>query len=112
MFDGTLESENSNGARKLLARHNASMMAVLELVADFGIATVPKSQVVRWYGQERLSRGIWRDVEEKWREELDEEAALLVADSDGILLFVYGDGLTSSKDAWFQPVSALAKSTD
>jgi hypothetical protein len=47
-------------------RHENSLYDLLEQVAFEGYASVEKWRMARWYGQERFTVGIRRDVRERW----------------------------------------------
>jgi hypothetical protein len=47
-------------------RHENALYDLLEQVAFEGFASIEKWRVIRWYGQERFTVGIRRDVRERW----------------------------------------------
>ena len=47
-------------------RHENALYDLLERVAFEGYSSVEKWRITRWYGQERFSVGIRRDVRERW----------------------------------------------
>jgi hypothetical protein len=49
-------------------------MTRLERCLDIGCAEVGRNELLRWYGQERVTVGIWRDIAERWKEILEETA--------------------------------------
>ena len=49
-------------------RHENALEDLLEQVAYEGFASVEKWKLARWYGQERFTVGIRRDVRERWSE--------------------------------------------
>jgi hypothetical protein len=50
-----------------LSDRNASkIMDVLEEVFIDGVASIPVRQMLYIYGQERMTKGIWRDVIDRW----------------------------------------------
>lgn len=49
-------------------RHVNALDDLLEQVAFEGFASVEKWRLNRWYGQERFTVGIRRDVRERWSE--------------------------------------------
>lgn len=50
----------------MLKRHENALSDLLEQVAYEGYGSVPKWRITRWYGQERFSVGIRRDVRDRW----------------------------------------------
>jgi hypothetical protein len=49
-------------------RHENALDDLLEQVSYEGFASVEKWKLARWYGQERFTVGIRRDVRERWSE--------------------------------------------
>ena len=49
-------------------RHENALNDVLERVAYDGFAAVEKWQLTRWFGQERFSVGIRRDLRQRWED--------------------------------------------
>lgn len=47
-------------------RHENALYDMLEKVAYEGYASIEKWRITRWYGQERFSVGIRRDVRDRW----------------------------------------------
>ena len=47
-------------------RHQNALYDLLELVAYEGFSSVEKWRLTRWYGQERFSIGIRRDIRDRW----------------------------------------------
>jgi hypothetical protein len=98
----------------MLPRHANELLSLLEQVADVGSAVVRKQRLLQCYGQERQTVGIWRDIQEKWEETLDQFGAgkdvpLLVGDGDGVWTFAWGEGLILTDKSWFKDVAVLAK---
>ena len=99
----------------MLPRHANELLSRLERVADIGCAEVRNGELLWWYDQDRLTIGIWRDIEEKWQEvlekcgEQDRDTPLLVAEAHGLWVFIWGQGLTTSQKSWFQDIRELAK---
>jgi len=91
----------------MLSRHLNELMARLERVEDIGFAEIRKNELLRWYGRDRLTKGVWADVYEKWQE-VAEEPILLVGDSDGVWVLAFGSGMTTSNDSWLKEVRDLA----
>ena len=94
----------------MLSRHTNELCLRLERVVDIGCAEIRKSELLLWYGQERLTASIWRDVQEKWIEIAD-NVPLLVGNADGVWVLVWGEGLTAPNEdeAWFQSIENFAK---
>jgi hypothetical protein len=81
----------------------------LEETADVGCSVIRRNLLLHWYGQQRLTVGIWRDILEKWTEVLEQSVVenkstpLLAAEGDGIVTLIFGQGLTSD-GTWFKNV--------
>ena len=97
----------------MLSRHTNELLSRLEQVADIGCAVIRKKELLYWYGQERQTLGIWRDLQEKWDELLETidefDIPLLVGEADGVWTFAWGEGLKVTQKSWFKDVAALAK---
>lgn len=98
----------------MLPRHSNELLGRLERVADLGCVEIRKPELLLWYGQERVTIGIWRDIQEKWEEVLDQggdepSTPLLVGEAEGVWAFIWGEGLTTSESSWFKDVRSLSK---
>jgi hypothetical protein len=49
-------------------RHEYALNDLLERAACVGFAAVDKCQILLWYGQERFSVGIRRDIRSRWED--------------------------------------------
>lgn len=47
-------------------RHENALYDLLEQVANEGYSSIEKWRLIRWYGQERFSVGIRRDIRTRW----------------------------------------------
>jgi hypothetical protein len=95
----------------MLPRHAHELMTRLERVGDIGCVEIRKAELLNWYCQERTTKAIWRDLAERWGELLEswgEESTLLVGDSDGVWVFVWGFGVsTDASEAWLKDLRDL-----
>jgi hypothetical protein len=98
----------------MIPRHANELLSRLEDVANVGCTVVNRNLLLHWYGQERLTIGIWRDIQEKWHEVLDQstwsnkKVPLLASDADhGFVTLIWGDGLTTD-GTWLKNVTHLA----
>jgi len=86
----------------MLTRHTNELSLRLERVADIGCTEVSGDELRRWYGQDRLSKTVWRDIKDRWLE--IDGSPLLVGKSQDVYVFVNGEGLAidkaQSKEAW------------
>ncbi|MET4174614.1 hypothetical protein ABIB99_005720 [Bradyrhizobium sp. LA6.1] len=101
----------------MLARHANQLLNVLERVADVGCAEVSKKMLLHWYSQQRMTVGIWRDIQEKWEEIMEQTGhvrtiPLMVGDAPGLWVFVWGEGLKAGNDAWLAEVSSKRRSDE
>jgi hypothetical protein len=92
----------------MLTRHTNELLLRLERVADVGCAELSGDELRRWYGQERLSKTVWRDIHERWRE-MDGDANLFVGKSGETYVFVYGGSIkldrSDNEDAWLEDLA-------
>jgi len=66
---------------------------------------------------DRFTVTIWREIAEKWEELLantrtmsdKKHVPLLVGEGQPGYVFVWGEGMTTSKDSWLKDVQELAK---
>lgn len=99
----------------MLPRHANQLLNSLERVADIGCTEITNNQLLHWYSQERITVGIWRDIQEKWEEILeyigeDTDVPLLVGESDGVWIFAWGEGLKETPESWFKEITSRSKS--
>jgi len=87
----------------MLTRHINELSLRLERVEDVGCMEVSGDELRRWYGQDRLSKTVWRDIKERW-EEVNDEVPLFVGKSQDHYVFVFGEGLMAdpnySGESW------------
>lgn len=96
----------------MLVRHQNELLSRLDRVADLGSAEIRRSELLRWYSQERVTVGVWRDIDSRWDEhcrEYEEVSSLLVGEEEGVYTLIWGAGLTPSKDAFFRDIAELAR---
>ncbi len=101
---------------KMLPRHTNELYSRLERVTDVGVVEIRKQELLLWYGQQRVTVNIWRDLFEKWGDVLrnrdvkeEEDIPLLVGglDSD-VFVFAWGEGVTCD-GSWFTEVLLLTR---
>lgn len=90
----------------MLTRHANVLMSRLERVEDIGCAEIRKAELLLWYDRDRITKGVWADVHEKWTE-VGGEVPLLVGDADGCWVLIYGKGLNVLKEAWLDDIREL-----
>lgn len=94
----------------MLTRHSNELNIRLERAMDIGCAEITSYELLRWYSQERVTVGIWRDIAERWEELQDTPTIpLLVGEATGVWVFVYGEGLIVGNPSWLKDVTTLAK---
>src|SRR5579862_9921072 len=91
----------------MLPRYANELLTRLERVVQIGCAEVRKQELLWWYDQERVTVSIWRDIQQKWQDELlgdklgwePDDAPLLVGyDGEGRYVLVWGEGLSRSEE--------------
>jgi len=88
-------------------RHVNSLMEVLEDVRDVGFSEIRKSALRAWYSRERITKPVWRDIQEKWEEVSDDP--LFIGELEGSYALIIGAGLEASANAWYQPLIRWAE---
>lgn len=96
---------------RMIARHESALITRLEQVADVGVCYISRNELRYWYDAQRIGINVWRDIDEKWNEiiisidknleESDKGCPLFCAETEGGYTFIWGNGLTTSKTAWF-----------
>lgn len=84
-------------------RHENALYDLLERVAYEGFAAVDKWLVTRWYGQERFSIGIRRDIRNRWSDLASEltwikEKELVLAEGKGQILLMHDQVFFKDKE--------------
>jgi hypothetical protein len=93
---------------QLSERYVGKVLDVLEEVFNTGVATARVNVVLYWYGQDRLTKGIYRDIQQRWDEltadyDFDPAPELLVGREGGVLCFAYGREWDEQKKDWGEP---------
>jgi hypothetical protein len=97
-------------------RFTNELMMRLDRVADVGEAEIGEPELKNWYGQQRATVSIWRDLAERWDETLQERVGfgdedrttpLLVGYSAGRWILIWGRGLTTD-GTWLRDVRDMA----
>ena len=95
----------------MITRHLNELLSRLDRIKDVGCVEIRRNELLHWYGQERLTVNIWRDIHEKW-EEISEEL-LFVSNPDGEpLVFIWGEGLADSETSWFKDIRHYTRKGD
>ena len=95
----------------MLNRHSNELFSRLERIDTVGVTEIRKSEIRLWYQQDRISKGIWRDILDKWTEiDSDKQNKVMVGEADDTYVFVWGQGLSEVKKgkAWLKNLSDLA----
>ncbi len=94
-------------------RHEAELELRLERVFDVGCAEIRHGELLMWFGQDRLTVGIWREIDDRWNELLARThhpfVPLLAGEADGVIVFVWGDGLEARDGSWLKTVHGLTR---
>ncbi|MCS3689396.1 hypothetical protein ABIF07_003578 [Bradyrhizobium elkanii] len=100
----------------MLPRQASELLTHLEEVADVGCTIIRRQRLIHWYGQQRLTVGVWRDIHAKWLEVVeaiqgleDKNIQLFAGEGDGTIALVWGEGLTSD-GSWLKPISEFSRS--
>ncbi|MGB3043900.1 MAG: hypothetical protein WBB98_12015 [Xanthobacteraceae bacterium] len=81
-------------------RAHEQLQGVFEALLDIGFAAVRPNQILAWFSQERMSKGIWKDIQQEWEDFLveqkqkPEEIPLVIGDSGEMFVFIWGEKLS------------------
>ena len=83
-----------------LKRHEDAPMQRFDAVANLGFAYIDWWELYLWYGMERLSKAVWRDLRNRFAETAGEEdgAELWIYEADKGLLLIHSDNLKKISD--------------
>lgn len=71
----------------MIGRYEANIRNLIDEVMFRGYAKVSKELLVKcWYGQERMSKSVWRDIAEKFPEDASPEEYQVFEWGDDILI--------------------------
>ena len=87
----------------MISRHLNDVMGRLESICDRGHGEISKYELARWYGFERKTKKIWKDLQDKW-EEVSDGSELMVGDTNDGWVLIYGRGLRGSDNSWFKDI--------
>lgn len=94
---------------KISKEHADDITRRFERVADYGYCTIHASELKRWYGQQRITVNVWRDLYSRWESFVGartvDKNKLLVAQEGTNFVFIWGEGLTPSQDSWFKDIA-------
>lgn len=94
----------------MMPHHRYELKNRLERVQNIGCAEITRDELLRWFDQQRMTKGVWRGIRDEWAELEDSpENTLLIGDSDPTFVFVWGgEGLDVGEKAWLKDVRHLA----
>lgn len=83
----------------------------LDQVEDRGFAEITSKELARWYGRQRIGKGVWQDIIERWVERTDEPLLVSEVENSNTFLFVWGEGLTckDDNDGWLRPIDDFVR---
>lgn len=71
----------------MIKRHEDSLMARIDALAWQGYCEIKWWELRAWYGMERLTKNVWKDIVDRFDELMDEESTIrLLERPDGVLL--------------------------
>lgn len=78
----------------MLKRHEDSLMERFDIVALRGFATIERWELNLWYGMERISKNVWRDLRDRFNEVRDNDSdELYIYEGSSFILIVNSDNL-------------------
>lgn len=76
----------------MLKRHEDALMTRIDQVTHRGWAHIAWWEAYLWYGAERISKKVWRDLRDRFSEENDGE--LHICEDDAGFLLLHNNALT------------------
>jgi hypothetical protein len=92
----------------MLPRHKNELLTRLERVNELGSCEIRIAELKLWYDRERITKGVWADVLEKWEEIGSDDTQLLIGQGEGVYSLIYNDGLTVSEESWWKDLRTWA----
>jgi hypothetical protein len=100
----------------MLPRHSNECLSRLDRAYRTGCAVILWSELLMWYNQDRMSVGIWRDLQEKFEEikeysgeKDDADSRLIVGQTPEFITLVWAHKLKIEEDCWYKELNDLAK---
>jgi CRISPR/Cas system CSM-associated protein Csm5 (group 7 of RAMP superfamily) len=94
--------------KAMLPRHKNELLNRLERVNELGSCEIRTAELKLWYDRERITKGVWADVLEKWEEVGNDDTQLLIGQGEGFYSLIYNDGLTPSEESWWKDLRTWA----
>ena len=92
----------------MLPRHKNELLTRLERVSELGSCEIRVAELKLWYDRERITKGVWSDVLEKWEEVGGEDTHLFIGQGEGIYSLIWNDGLIASAESWWKDLRSWA----
>lgn len=92
-------------------RHESTFLTRLDRVFTHGVSEVHKGEMSLWFGKERITRAVWREIAAMWADIVEDpnKQKLLVGGLEGTSwFFVYGQEVGTSEESYLQDVRYLA----
>jgi hypothetical protein len=89
-------------------RHKDEVLNRLDQIRTMGTCQMRRQELLIWWDQKRVSKGIWRDIRDWWYKELEVYDAIFVGLADDTYVFIWAEGLTAGDGSWFKPLVELA----
>jgi len=78
----------------MLKRHEDALAQRIDTVAWKGFSFIEWWELKSWYEKDRIGKGIWRDLYDRFKEIADDnEAELYLYQSDSGVMLLHSDGL-------------------
>lgn len=78
----------------MLKRHEDQLMTRIDELTYRGWSRIAWGELYQWYGLERLSKKVWRDLRDRFLEENEGELNIYESPHEGLLL-IHSDNLTT-----------------
>lgn len=78
----------------MLKRHEDALAQRIDTVAWKGFSFIEWWELKSWYEKDRIGKGVWRDLYDRFKEIADDnEAELYLYQSDSGVMLLHSDGL-------------------
>jgi len=83
----------------MIKRHEDALAQRFDAVVDKGFAFIEWWELYRWYGLERISKAVWRDLRDRFVEAADDKSAeLWVYEATNGIMLIHSDDLKKVSD--------------
>lgn len=77
----------------MLKRYEDSLSQRIDSVAWKGFSFIEWWELKSWYNKDRIGKGVWRDLYDRFKEIADDKAELYLYQADSGVMLIHSDGL-------------------